>query len=186
MMAQPSHEFSTLARPVTAIGPNCTPPTGPYIPLNTMSNLTASIMPPVDEAMKRNAAWKYEGYQAFSKWMASDDDFFVIRRFESLNANTLLWMQDKISRLEKELQELHQSVENAKISENMMNWSFRWDEKNMKRRDDIMDELSRRLHDYSEFRTPTYHGMYTYPCRSVHRCLWENSCQIASRGAPGQ
>lgn len=95
-------------------------------------------------------AWKYEGYQAFSRWMASDDDFFVFRRFESLNANTILWMQDKISRLEEELQELHRNEEDAKSDEYGRNDSFRFDETYLPRRDQIMCELSRQLQHYSE------------------------------------
>jgi hypothetical protein len=85
--------------------------------------------------------------------MASDDDFFVFRRFESLNANTILWMQDHISRLEKELAEIHQMVEDSKPTQRLRNDSFRWDATcmhgSMQRRDQIMAELSRQLLHYS-------------------------------------
>jgi hypothetical protein len=82
--------------------------------------------------------------------MASDDDFFVFRRFESLNANTLLWMQDKISRLEQELADIHKAVENSKPDQKWRNDSFRWDEKYMLRREEIMVQLSRQLLQYSQ------------------------------------
>ena len=37
-------------------------------------------------------------------WMASDDDFFVLRRFGKLGARVALQMQDHIVRLEEDLQ----------------------------------------------------------------------------------
>jgi hypothetical protein len=37
--------------------------------------------------------WKYIGYPTFSKWMASDADFFVLRRFDDLNVRVILHMQ---------------------------------------------------------------------------------------------
>jgi hypothetical protein len=114
----------------------------------TSSAATGGVF--VDEETKLSMAWKYEGYQALSKWMASDDDFFVFRRFESLNANTLLWMQDKISRLEQELANIHKAVEDSKPGQRWRNDSFRWDEKSMPRREEIMVQLSHQLLQYSQ------------------------------------
>lgn len=82
--------------------------------------------------------------------MASDDDFFVIRRFESLNANTILWMQHHIARLEQELAGIHRSIEESKPSQNLMNNSFTWDAKYMQRRTQILRELSQQLLHYSK------------------------------------
>ena len=81
--------------------------------------------------------------------MASDDDFFVIQRFQSLNAQTILWMQDRITRLEKRLDELHGYVASSADS-SLTNGSFRLDEDNMSEREKIMRELSSVLHHYSE------------------------------------
>lgn len=94
-------------------------------------------------------AYKAQGYQAFSRWMASDNDFFVFRRFESLNANTILWMQYRISALERRLEEIHKEVEDSKISDNLMNSSFKWDEEYAQERTRIMHELSGVLLQYS-------------------------------------
>ena len=36
------------------------------------------------------------GYPAFSKWLASDNDFFVLRRFGTSSARVALYLQDQI------------------------------------------------------------------------------------------
>ncbi|KAH7092552.1 hypothetical protein FB567DRAFT_576913 [Paraphoma chrysanthemicola] len=56
-------------------------------------------------------ARKHEGYQSLSTWMASDDDFFVFRRFESLEKRRILWKQDRICTVEAELELLDDIAE---------------------------------------------------------------------------
>lgn len=51
----------------------------------------------------RSKPWKYKGYPAFSKWMASSNDFFLVRRFGSLNARVLLFMQNRVAEQEEAL-----------------------------------------------------------------------------------
>lgn len=48
--------------------------------------------------------WRYRGYPEMSMWMASDDDFFVLRRFGALSARVALMLQDQLTRLEEELE----------------------------------------------------------------------------------
>lgn len=86
--------------------------------------------------------------------MASEDDFFIFRRFENLNALTMLWMQDKIVRIEAKLQEIHKTIEDAPLNEKLKNCSFRWDEKYRQERHALMGELSRLLHHYSTSSPP--------------------------------
>lgn len=38
-------------------------------------------------------------------WMSSDEDFFVLRKFETVGARVLLFMQDQIVALEEKLQQ---------------------------------------------------------------------------------
>ncbi|KAH7379172.1 hypothetical protein DE146DRAFT_306481 [Phaeosphaeria sp. MPI-PUGE-AT-0046c] len=83
--------------------------------------------------------------------MASENDFFVFRRFETLNANTILWMQYRISELERRLEEIHEEIENSKMSDNFKNSSFKWDEKWRPERTRIMGELSGILLQYNQF-----------------------------------
>jgi hypothetical protein len=111
-------------------------------------NRTPSAQAP-NEKEKKKIAWKYEGYQEFSRWMASDDDFFVIRRFQSLNAEVILYMQDRIVQIEERLQEIHKGVETSS-DELARNSSFRWGMKHEPERGRLMCELTGLLNHYSE------------------------------------
>jgi len=44
-----------------------------------------------------------EGYPLLSKWMASEDDFMVLRRFGALNTRVLLLLQNDIAKAERAL-----------------------------------------------------------------------------------
>jgi hypothetical protein len=46
---------------------------------------------------KVNRAWQYHGYPALSRWMASSNDFFLIRRFSPLQVRCLLYLQNRIA-----------------------------------------------------------------------------------------
>ena len=76
------------------------------------------------------------------RWMASDDDFFVIRKFGEVAARVLLRMQDRIVQLEAKLQE----QDRISVMHGLHNGTFR-KEKNLSR-DQIMDELTWRLSEY--------------------------------------
>ena len=82
------------------------------------------------------------GYPAMCRWMASDDDFFVIRKFGEVAARVLLRMQDRIVQLEEELHKQDQ----ISAMHGLHNGTFR-KEKNLPR-DQIMDELTWRLKEY--------------------------------------
>lgn len=47
--------------------------------------------------------WKEDGYPALCAWMASSNDFFIIRRFTRTSARVLLWLQEEIARKERKL-----------------------------------------------------------------------------------
>jgi hypothetical protein len=71
---------------------------------------------PTNTTRVGNAAsklWKYEGYPGFAKWMASSDDFFVLRRFGQMNTRVLLLMQDRIKRKEEELFNIDERTRNG-------------------------------------------------------------------------
>ena len=76
------------------------------------------------------------------RWMASDDDFFVIRKFGEVAARVLLRMQDRIAQLEEDLQK----QDRISVNQGLHNGTFR-KEKNLLR-DEIMDELTWRLKEY--------------------------------------
>ena len=76
------------------------------------------------------------------RWMASDDDFFVIRKFGEVAARVLLRMQDRIVKLEADLQE----QDRIYVNEGFHNGTFRKETNFL--RDKIMDELTWRLSQY--------------------------------------
>ena len=68
--------------------------------------------------------WKYTGYQSFSAFVASDNDFFILRRFGNLSARVLLRLQDQLSCLEAELELVEKRVR-EKDAPDIHNGSFR-------------------------------------------------------------
>jgi hypothetical protein len=91
--------------------------------------------------------WKYYGYKAFSEWGGSDDDFFVLRRFKSLNTRVILYMQDGITKLEAELRGL--DLQHSRVdAEDIHNGSFRHDA--LLRRKEIIDQALQKLKEYSK------------------------------------
>ncbi|KAF3040225.1 hypothetical protein E8E11_006944 [Didymella keratinophila] len=86
--------------------------------------------------------------------MASDDDFFVIRRFGSTNAYVMLWMQDQITLKEKRLTELHQEMEQktGPLEEDEgQNGCFGWDSSYLAERQTILHELSSLMLHYNKY-----------------------------------
>lgn len=89
------------------------PPSGQeqyLLPWDMASCLETGTRPtpgmPTPEATREEAdlqPWRWRGYPSLSKWMASDDDFFVLRRFGTLNARVALMLQDQLAYLEEEL-----------------------------------------------------------------------------------
>lgn len=143
-----------------------TPPTSSPVSMQTLNpaGITLSNASVTDEE-KRKKAWKYQGYKEFGRWMASDDDFFVFRRFESLNATTIAYLQYRISQLEKRLEDIHKLNEQEKDRRNS---SFKWDETNQQDRIHIMNELSCLLLHYSKCQKTTLRNR-TDRNRSIHR-----------------
>ena len=90
--------------------------------------------------------WKYTGYRSFSAFVASDNDFFILRRFSALSARVLLGLQDQLSRLEEDLETLEKSVR-KKDAPDIHNGSFR--QETEKAREALVSQAQRLLRDYS-------------------------------------
>ncbi|CAG9972447.1 unnamed protein product [Clonostachys byssicola] len=99
------------------------------------------------EAEIRQKPWKYVGYDGYSKFIASDSDFFILRRFNTLNIRIALALQDDVSYLEEELTALDQKY-SMKNHKDVNNGTFR-DE--MKDREAIVQQITRKLTIYNEF-----------------------------------
>lgn len=80
-----------------------------------------------------------------STWMASDDDFFVVRRYGKLGARIALYLQDQVAELEEQLNQQDRYCEDPAQGD-WDNGTFRKDD-NAKRKQ-IMEALSIRLERY--------------------------------------
>lgn len=76
------------------------------------------------------------------KWTASDDDFFVLRRFGELSARVLLRLQDRIVMLEEDLKRMDQDC----VEKGLNNGTFREDP--IWQRQQLLDYLTPRLEQY--------------------------------------
>lgn len=88
---------------------------------------------------------KYTGYRGFTSFVASDPDFFVVRRFDRLNARVLLTLQDNLSLLEERLEVLDGNL-SAKNAGDVNNGSVRDD---IPDRAALLSEMCNKLKDYS-------------------------------------
>lgn len=107
----------------------------------------------VENAALRPEPWKSEGYPKFVKFVASDDDFFVLRRFSALTARVLLAAQDELVELENQLSYLDHQVAQSRDPEKR-NDSFRYEA--LPNRLDLLHEIDRKLRAYSKFHYQAY------------------------------
>ena len=98
------------------------------------------------EEDRESKAWKYLGHRAFCKFVASEDDFFILRKFSTLTARVLLRLQDELSGLERELETLEEALM-AKSAEDEHNGTFRRD---VEERRQIVDRIDKKLRAYNE------------------------------------
>ncbi|MCJ1475852.1 hypothetical protein MMC13_004516 [Lambiella insularis] len=89
--------------------------------------------------------WCFKGYPAFSEWMASDNDLFIVRRFGTLSARVALMLQDRISRLSEELDKVDKECQNRCLH----NGDFRGDESVF--RQELLERIAVNLERYNQF-----------------------------------
>jgi len=89
------------------------------------STSTHHAEPPTNVEIAKKP-WKYIGYKGYSDFVASDNDFFIFRRFTSLNSRVALLLQDQLSLLEEQLEELDRQY-SRKEAGDINNGSFRFD-----------------------------------------------------------
>ena len=71
--------------------------------------------------------WRYKGYKAFTEWAASDNDYFVIRRFDRLAARVIFLLQWNLTKLETQLAEMDRE-RSLLVIEDLNNGSFECDD----------------------------------------------------------
>jgi hypothetical protein len=96
--------------------------------------------------------WKYIGYRGFSSFVASDNDFFFLRRFGTLHARVLLALQDEITVLEDRLRALD-VLASRKCAPDRHNGSFRFDKTECPERTGLMWDIYQKLGQYSKSQT---------------------------------
>jgi hypothetical protein len=96
---------------------------------------------------KRSKPWKEVGYRGFSAFIASDNDFLIFRRFGSLNARLILYLQDQITVLESSLEELEKKhmTEDAQDSHH---GSFRREQ--LSKRTELLEKINKKVREYSK------------------------------------
>lgn len=114
-------------------------------------DMTTKVEVPSEEV--NNKPWKYLGYEEYSSFISSDDDFFVVRRFSTLTARVILALQDQLSELEEELAILEKSLKRFD-SPAVHNGSFR--EETKVERAGLLMRINKRLREYSEIRFPYF------------------------------
>jgi hypothetical protein len=95
----------------------------------------------------RRRPWKYVGYRGVSSFIASEDDFFVLRRFSIVTARVLLGLQDEIVELEGKLNDLDESL-SRKDAPNIHNGSFRQETSTV--RLSVLKRLEPKLRAYND------------------------------------
>lgn len=111
--------------------------------------------------LERRAAWKYVGYPGFSRFMASSNDCFALRKFTSLNVRTLLKLQNNVVELERRLDEMDNFSMNLPPDEGGCA-SFRLDANSP--REELLDEIEAALDKYSQYSSgPTSPSLNTFP-----------------------
>lgn len=94
--------------------------------------------------------WKYVGYRVFSKWVASDRSYFIVRRFGALNARVILSLQDELVELDQRIQALDEAWSRKRNMDDTNNGSFRFDPCD-ERRYLVQEILPRKLLEYSTY-----------------------------------
>ncbi|KAK3081686.1 hypothetical protein LTS18_003901 [Coniosporium uncinatum] len=104
--------------------------------------------PPTSSQSQPN--WKRIGYRIFSRFIASEQAFFMVRRFGALNARVALALQDEITQLEDRLNWLDEYDVDHVPDKDYNNGTFR-DDLNEKRKALMQQEIPKKLMEYNSF-----------------------------------
>lgn len=112
------------------------------------SSSEAEAQPPSPQEIAKKP-WKYIGYRGYSEFLASENDFFIFRKFASLNSRTALALQDQLSVLEEELEELDRRYSSTAAAD-VNNGSYRDDQAD---REELLEKIHDKLVKYSEYKS---------------------------------
>lgn len=111
-------------------------------PQSSANSVEGGAEPTTKEIEER--PWKYIGYKGYSSFIASEPDFYILRRFASLNMRITLALHDQVTVLEEQLRILDDEL-SGKNADHFHNGSFRSDiETRTKLVEEIAIKLSKR------------------------------------------
>ncbi|OBT63849.1 hypothetical protein VE03_06580 [Pseudogymnoascus sp. 23342-1-I1] len=89
--------------------------------------------------------WKYIGYKGYSEFISSENDFYILRSFRSLNTRIALALQDEITALEHQIDKLDTRY-SRRDADDIHNGSFRCDRDD---RTELVELIASKLSLYS-------------------------------------
>jgi len=89
--------------------------------------------------------WKYIGYKGYCDFIASENDFFVVRRFSAVSVRIALRLQDQVTILEDRLKKLDKAYSRREADD--VNSGTLRDEADDRLK--VLDELKEKLVEFS-------------------------------------
>ncbi|TVY33883.1 hypothetical protein LOCC1_G008063, partial [Lachnellula occidentalis] len=134
--------------PVPSTIPTSPPSTSRASTSTSIPNSASSLNTdqPTEEEIERKP-WKYIGYKGYADFLASENDFFIFRKFASLNCRVALSLQDQLSVLESDLDDIDTRY-SKKNAGDINNGSFRDDRED---RAELVQSISQKLAQYNTF-----------------------------------
>lgn len=130
-------------RSVTSTDPS-SPPLTSVDSVSTHNRSVEADVPSPEELARK--PWKYIGYKGYSEFLASENDFYIFRKFEILNSRIALALQDQVFILEEELEELDVRYSSTSATD-VNNGSFRDDQPD---REELLEKIHDKLTKYSK------------------------------------
>lgn len=110
---------------------------------------SSAPIPPGREYTQEEAdavPWKFIGYRVFSRWLATNQSFLIVRKFSAANTRVILWLQDQVADLEEQLAEIDDYCARRGTGE-FDNGTFRNDPRDDRRK--VIEQLQVKLNEYS-------------------------------------
>jgi hypothetical protein len=121
---------------------------------NSIKTSIASLTPPIPPGREYTQEeadgipWKYIGYRVFSRWLATNQSFLIVRKFSAANTRIILMLQDQVADLEEQLNEIDDYCARRGTGD-FDNGTFRNDSR--EDRKNVLEKLRIKLNEYSKY-----------------------------------
>jgi hypothetical protein len=141
-LSKPDLVYGTTDPHTANVEPFVDPRPGPQIqPRRTSRDSQNLTQDEIDQK-----PWKYIGYKGYSDFIASENDFLILRRFASVSARIALELQDEVVILEERLEELDRESSRREMQD-VDNGTFRDD---IPERKEVLRGLREKIMQYSK------------------------------------